>query len=90
MRSIFGDHRKRTSSLLSMKQARTIVEALEPIKTRGALETVRRLVQRINEIMINAVKTGVIDADPALGVGIIVEKPKKQKIPTLHLSNCQN
>jgi len=40
--------------------------------------------------MINAVKTGVIDADPALGVGIIVEKPKKQKIPTLHLSNCQN
>lgn len=34
-------------------KARTLVEALEPIKARGgALETVRRLVQRINKIMI--------------------------------------
>jgi hypothetical protein len=38
---------------------------LEPIKARGALETVRRLVQRINEIMIYAVNTGLIDANPA-------------------------
>ena len=36
-------------------KARTLVEALEPIKARGALETVRRLVQRINEIMTYAV-----------------------------------
>lgn len=46
-------------------KARTIVEALEPIKARGALETVRRLVQRINEIMIYALNTGLIDANPA-------------------------
>jgi len=30
-------------------KARTIIETLEPIKARGALETIRRLVQRINE-----------------------------------------
>ncbi len=48
-------------------KARTLVEALEPVKARGALETVRRLAQRINEIMIFAVNTGLIDANPASG-----------------------
>lgn len=64
-------------------KARTIVEALEPVKARGALETVRRLVQRINEIMIYAVNTGLIDANPASGVGMAFERPKKQNMPTL-------
>ncbi len=64
-------------------KARTIVEALEPIKARGALETVRRLIQRINEIMIYAVNTGLIDANPASGFGMAFEKPKKQHMPTL-------
>lgn len=64
-------------------KARTIVEALEPIKARGALETVRRLVQRINEIMIYAVNIGLIDANPASGVGMAFVKPKKQNMPTL-------
>lgn len=64
-------------------KARTIVEALEPIKARGALETVRRLVQRVNEIMIYAVNTGLIDANPASDVGMAFEKPKKQNMPTL-------
>ena len=64
-------------------KARTIVDALESIKARGALETVRRLVQRINEVMIYAVNTGLIDANPASGVGMALEKPKKQNMPTL-------
>lgn len=64
-------------------KARTIVEALEPIKACGALETVRRLVQRINESMIYAVNTGLIDANPTSGVGMAFEKLKKQNMPTL-------
>lgn len=60
-----------------------MVEALEPIKARGALETVRRRVQRINEIMIYAVNTDLNDANPASGVGMAFEKPKKQNMPTL-------
>ncbi|WP_210451262.1 integrase domain-containing protein [Pantoea ananatis] len=64
-------------------KARTIIEALEPVKARGALETVRRLVQRINEIMIYAVNTGLIDANPASGIGMAFEKPKKQNMPSL-------
>ncbi len=64
-------------------KARTLVDALEHIRARGALETVRRLVQRINEIMIYAVNTGLIDTNPATGIGMAFEKPKKQNMPTL-------
>lgn len=60
-----------------------MVEALKPIKARGALETVRWLVQRIDETMIYAVNTGLIDANPASGVEMAFEKPKKQNMPTL-------
>ncbi len=59
--------------LVQALKARTIVEALE---------TVRRLVQRINEIMIYAVNTGLIDAKPASGVGMAFDKPRKN-MPTL-------
>lgn len=71
-------------------KARTLVEALEPIKARGALETVRRLVQRVNEIMIYAVNTGLIDANPASGIGMAFEKPKKQNMPTLRPEELPN
>lgn len=64
-------------------KAKTIIEALEPIKARGALETVRRLVQRINEIMIYGVNTGLIDSNPTSGVGMAFERPKKQNMLTL-------
>ncbi|NIF21051.1 integrase domain-containing protein [Candidatus Pantoea multigeneris] len=64
-------------------KAKTIVVALEAIKARDAFETVRRLVQRINEIMIYAVNTCLIDSNPASGAGMDFEKPKKQNMPTL-------
>lgn len=64
-------------------KARTLIEALEPIKARGALETIRRLIQRINEIMIFSVNTGLIDATPASRIGMAFEKPKKQNMSTL-------
>ncbi len=34
-------------------------------------------------LMIYAVNTGLIDANPASGVGMAFEKPKKQNMPTL-------
>ncbi|EMR7683101.1 tyrosine-type recombinase/integrase [Yersinia enterocolitica] len=64
-------------------KARTLIQTLGPIKSRGALETVRRLVQRINEIMIYAVNVGLIDANPASGIGNAFERPKKQHMPTI-------
>ncbi|HDL7422284.1 TPA: tyrosine-type recombinase/integrase [Yersinia enterocolitica] len=64
-------------------KARTLIQTLEPIKARGALETVRRLVQRINEIMVYAVNVGLIDTNPASGIGNAFERPKKQHMPTI-------
>lgn len=64
-------------------KARALIQVLEPIKARGALETVRRLVQRINEIMIYAVNVGLIEANPASGIGNAFERPKKQHMPTI-------
>lgn len=64
-------------------KARLLIQVLEPIKAHGALETVRRLVQRINEIMLYAVNTGLIDANPASDIGNAFERPKKQHMPTI-------
>ena len=64
-------------------KARLLIQVLEPIKALGALEIVRRLVQRINEIMIYAVNTGLIEANPASGIGNAFERPKKQHMPTI-------
>ncbi len=64
-------------------KARTLVESFGPIKARRALEAVRRPVQRINEIMIYAVNTGLIDTSPVSGVGMVFEKLKKQNMSML-------
>lgn len=64
-------------------KARTLIQVLVPIKARGALEMVRRLVQSINEIMIYAVNVGLIEANPASGIGNAFERPKKQHMPTI-------
>ena len=68
-------------------KARTLVEALEPIKARGALETVRRLVQRINEIMIYAVNTGLIDANPAQNMPTLRPEELPKLMRSLVMSN---
>jgi len=60
-----------------------LVEALELIKAHGAFETVRRLIQRSNEIMIYAVNTGLIDTNPASGACMVFEKPKQKNMSTL-------
>ncbi|GLY60269.1 hypothetical protein Pcaca05_11270 [Pectobacterium carotovorum subsp. carotovorum] len=39
--------------------------------------------QRINEIMVYAVNTGLIDAHPASGISMAFERPKKQHMPTI-------
>ncbi|SUP81253.1 integrase [Yersinia pseudotuberculosis] len=36
-------------------KAHTLVQAIQPVQARGALETVRRLCQRINEVMVYVV-----------------------------------
>ncbi|XPE44925.1 phage integrase central domain-containing protein [Shigella flexneri] len=45
-----------------------MVQAVQPVQARGAVETVRRLCQRINEVMIYAQNTGLSDAVPSVNM----------------------
>ena len=63
-------------------KAHTLVQAVQPVQARGALETVRRLCQRINEVMIYA-HTGLIDAVPSVNIGKAFEKPQKKNMPSI-------
>ncbi|EPC4331239.1 integrase [Enterobacter asburiae] len=64
-------------------KAHTLVKAVQPVQSRGALETVRRLCQRINEVMIYAQNTGLIDAVPSVNIGKAFEKPQKKNMPSI-------
>ncbi|PAY01859.1 integrase [Pseudoalteromonas sp. HM-SA03] len=59
------------------------IEVLNPIAAKGSLETVKRLCQRLNEIMTFAVNTGLIHANPLAGIRSAFRKPQKQNMPTI-------
>lgn len=64
-------------------KARTLVQTIQPVQARGALETVRRLCQRINEVMIYAMNVGLIDAAPSVNISKAFEKPQKRHMPSI-------
>lgn len=64
-------------------KAHTLIAALEPVRLRGALETLHRLTQRINEVMKFAINTGLLDANPASTIDEAFVKPKKRHMPTI-------
>jgi len=59
------------------------IETIKPIAAKGHLETVKRLCQRLNEIMVHAVNTGLITANPLAGIQKAFQAPVKQHLPTL-------
>ncbi|WP_371377742.1 integrase domain-containing protein [Thalassotalea aquiviva] len=63
--------------------APSVIEVLKPIEAKGSLETVKRLSQRLNEIMEFAANTGIIKANPISGIKSAFKKPIKSNMPTL-------
>jgi integrase len=59
------------------------IDVIEPIAAKGSLETVKRLCQRLNEIMTYAVNTGLVNANPLAGIAQAFQTPIKQHLPTL-------
>lgn len=57
------------------------IDAIQPIAAKGSLETVKRLCQRLNEVMTYAVNTGLIDANPLSGIHNAFQSPAKQHQP---------
>lgn len=63
--------------------ARQFITALEPIQASGKLETVKRVSQRINEVMDYAVNSGLIPANPAAKIRKAFQTPVKTHMPTI-------
>lgn len=59
------------------------IDVINPIAAKGNLETVKRLCQRLNEIMVYAVNTGLVNNNPLAGIGKAYQAPMKQHLPTL-------
>ena len=71
------------STPLSEVSALMVIELLRPLETKGSLETVKRLTQRLNEIMTYGVNSGMIFANPLSGIRAVFKKPKKQNMAAL-------
>ena len=59
------------------------IKTVKPIAEKGSLETVKRINQRLNEIMNYAVNTGLIHSNPIAGIKAAFERPKKQNMPSI-------
>ena len=59
------------------------IEIINPIAAKGSLETVKRVCQRLNEIMVYAVNTGLITTNPLSGISKAYQTPVKTHLPTL-------
>src|SRR5690606_2653540 len=68
---------------ISKITAPKVIDLLRPLETKGSLETVKRLSQRLNEIMTYAVNSGLIHANPLSGIRAVFKKPKKQNMASL-------
>jgi integrase len=61
----------------------TTIEIIQPLADDEKLETVKKVCRWINEIMVYAVNTGVIHANPLAGIGKAFNAPKVTNLPTL-------
>ncbi len=59
------------------------IDVIRPIAAKGSLETVKRLCQRLNEIMVYSVNSGIISSNPLTGISKAFQLPVKQHLPTL-------
>lgn len=68
---------------ISVISAPQVINLLRPLETKGSLETVKRLSQRLNEIMTYGVNSGLIHANPLSGIRSVFKKPKKKNMAAL-------
>lgn len=59
------------------------IDVIKPIAAKGHYETVKRLCQRLNEIMVYATNTGAIHHNPLAGINDAFQTPIKQNLPSL-------
>lgn len=60
-----------------------VIEELQPLAAKGNFETIKRLTQRLNEIMNFSVNTGLIHANPLSGIKSAFQAPERKNMPSL-------
>lgn len=60
-----------------------VIRLLRPLETKGSLETVKRLTQRLNEIMTYGVNSGLLHANPLTGIRSVFKRPRKKNMAAL-------
>jgi integrase len=68
---------------ISMITAPTVIETLRTIEAKGSLETVKRLTQRLNEVMNFAENCRIIHKNPLRTIGAAFKQPKKENMKAL-------
>lgn len=68
---------------ISQITAPQVIDFLRPIEARGNLETVKRLTQRLNEVMVFAMNGGLINSNPLANIKANFKKPQKKNMATL-------
>jgi len=64
-------------------KARRVIDVLRPLAIKGTLETVRRLCQRLNEIMVYAVNSGIIESNCLTGISKAFTTPTVTNMRTI-------
>jgi len=64
-------------------KASLVIDAFQPIHKNGNHDLVKRLCQRINEVMNYAVNTGLCDNNPLIGITKAFKAPSKSHYPTI-------
>ena len=73
---------------ISQISAPAVIELLRPLETKGSLETVKRLSQRLNEIVIYGVNSGLIFANPLSGIRAVFKSRKSRTWLPCIQTNC--
>ncbi|MCY4178535.1 MAG: tyrosine-type recombinase/integrase [Endozoicomonadaceae bacterium] len=68
---------------VSKLRAKQVIKTLKPLEARGSLETVKRVCQRLNEVMTFAVNTGVTEFNPLAGIKEAFHNPEAAHMPTI-------
>ncbi|MDN3700116.1 integrase domain-containing protein [Vibrio artabrorum] len=68
---------------ISQITAPMVIELLRPIEAKGSLETIKRLSQRMNEIMGYAVNAGIIHANPLTNIKAVFQRPEKKHMKAI-------
>lgn len=63
--------------------APTVIQQLRSIEKQGKLETVRRVCQRLNDVMTYAVNCGIVASNPIANIKSAFKEPKVEHMKTL-------